>query len=231
MSALIRKRWLRRPWSAGSRGFTLVELLVALTLLGLISVVLLGGLRFGTRAWEAGDARADALGEIDAVQSMLRRQIVQAIVPRLVAPDLERDPMFVGEEGRLRLVTAVPAHLGVGGLYHVEIKFVEDIGKGRLELAWHLFRPDQPGALDDAVGDQDTLVAGRRVLLEDVDAVVFAYYDSGGPQGQGEWADTWDDADGLPDLISLKVRFADESGRLWPELVVRPRLAGDELRG
>ena len=33
-------------------GFTLIELLVALTLLGLISVVLFGGLRFGTRAWE-----------------------------------------------------------------------------------------------------------------------------------------------------------------------------------
>ena len=33
-------------------GFTLVELLVATTLLALLSVVLFGGLRFGARAWE-----------------------------------------------------------------------------------------------------------------------------------------------------------------------------------
>ena len=33
-------------------GFTLIELLVTLTLVGLISLVLFGGLRFGTRAWD-----------------------------------------------------------------------------------------------------------------------------------------------------------------------------------
>ena len=38
--------------SQGAAGFTLVELLVAMTLLGFLTVLLFGGLRFGTRAWE-----------------------------------------------------------------------------------------------------------------------------------------------------------------------------------
>ncbi len=34
-------------------GFTLVELLVAMTLLAFLSITLFGGLRFGARSWEA----------------------------------------------------------------------------------------------------------------------------------------------------------------------------------
>ena len=42
------------------RGYSLVEVLVALTLLGRISVALVTGLRFGARAWEHGDTRLAA---------------------------------------------------------------------------------------------------------------------------------------------------------------------------
>lgn len=219
-----------RPGSGA--GFTLVELLVAMTLLGLISVILVGGLRFGTRAWEVGDARAEALAKIDAVQNMMRRQIGQARIPRLVAQSADSEPSFIGEEDRLRLVTSVPAHLGVGGLYQVEIKVVEEEGKRRLDLAWHLFRPDQPDALDEAVGDQDTLVAGHRTLFENVEQATFAYFRAAGrePGAQDEWVKSLDEADGLPDLVSLKIKFAEGSGLVWPDLVVRPLFAGGDLR-
>ncbi|MGH8653245.1 MAG: prepilin-type N-terminal cleavage/methylation domain-containing protein, partial [Gammaproteobacteria bacterium] len=40
------------------RGFTLVELLLALTLTGLIMVALYSGLRVGTRASDAAETRA-----------------------------------------------------------------------------------------------------------------------------------------------------------------------------
>jgi general secretion pathway protein J len=218
--------------SRSGAGFTLVELLVAMTLLGLISVILIGGLRFGTRAWEVGDARAEALAEIDAVQNMMRRQIGQARIPRLVAQSEDSKPLFIGEEERLRLVTSVPAHLGVGGLYQVEIKVVEEEGKRRLDLAWHLFRPDDPDALDKEVGDQDTLVAGHRTLLENVEEAAFSYFRAAGrdPSEQDEWVKSLDEADGLPDLVSLKIKFVEGSGLVWPDLVVRPRFAGDDLR-
>ena len=71
----------RQPRAVGSAGagFTLIELLIALALFGLISVVLFGGLRFGTRAWEAGNAHAERLEEVQAVQALLRRHIAQAV--------------------------------------------------------------------------------------------------------------------------------------------------------
>ena len=71
----------KRSARGGASGFTLVELLVALTLFGVISVVIMGGLRFGTRVWETGNDRAEVLAEVDAVQGILRRYMAQAIVP------------------------------------------------------------------------------------------------------------------------------------------------------
>ena len=41
-----------RPPHDGEAGFTLLELLISMTLLGLLMLVVLGGLRFGARAWE-----------------------------------------------------------------------------------------------------------------------------------------------------------------------------------
>ncbi|NEX17237.1 MAG: general secretion pathway protein GspJ, partial [Halochromatium sp.] len=35
------------------RGFTLVELLIALSLIGIITLLLFSGLRLGSRSWEA----------------------------------------------------------------------------------------------------------------------------------------------------------------------------------
>ena len=41
------------------RGFTLVELLIAIGLLALMSAVLFGALGFAGRSWDAGEAKAE----------------------------------------------------------------------------------------------------------------------------------------------------------------------------
>ena len=61
-------------------GFTLVELLVATSVLALLSVVLFGGMRFGARAWEAGEASIERTGEVEAAQDLLRRTFSEIAV-------------------------------------------------------------------------------------------------------------------------------------------------------
>ncbi len=224
------------PWKRPRRGtarrhvdgFTLIELLVALTLFGLISVVVMGGLRFGTRVWETGETRAQAAAEIEAVQGILRRYLAQATVPRLLTSDTQDVALFAGVEESLRFVAITPAHVGVGGLYQVQIAKADGDGQedGSLELTWRMFRPDDPRAIEEDPGEDDTLAAGRRTLLTGVRAVTFAYFKSEGPGfGVAEWEETWEDND-LPGLIAMDVEFAPGSGRVWPVLVVQTRLSG-----
>ncbi len=210
-------------------GFTLIELLVALTLFGLISVVVMGGLRFGTRVWETGETRAQAVAEVEAVQGVLRRYLAQATVPQLYGSRTRETRLFSGEAERLRFVTVTPAHVGVGGLYQVEIAKVDGDGEedGSIQLTWRLFRPDDPRAIEEDPDEEDTLAGGRRSLLTGVKSVTFAYYKSEGPGfGASEWEESWDEADELPGLIAMDVEFSRGSGRVWPVLVVRTRLAG-----
>ena len=212
----------------GARGFTLIELLVALTLFGVISIVVMGGLRFGTRVWETGDARAQILAEVEAVQGILRRYISQAIMPRPFGRSAEESKLFIGEPDRLRLVTVAPAHIGVGGLYQVEVTRAEDeeADEGVLELKWSLFRPDDPLRIEDLEQDEDTVVGGRRKLLSGVKSIGFRYLgESTFSPDLFEWDDTWEESDLLPALISVTVEFEDGARMFWPELVVQTRLA------
>ncbi len=208
-------------------GFTLIELLVALTLLGLVSVVLFGGLRFGTRAWEVGNARAARLAEVQAVQAVLRRRIAQAVLPEDAGAESafsDSPAAFAGAEDSLRFVALVPARIGVGGFYLFELSVADDGDGARLELAWRLFRADQPGDLDQP----EPGLGGRRVLIEGIEEAKFGYYGAERAERAGakaEWRDRWDRADGLPALIALEVAFPAGDSRSWPDLVVAPRLA------
>ena len=229
MSARRRSRGGPRGGRAGRvGGFTLIELLVALTLFGVISVVLMGGLRFGTRVWEAGDARARSLAEVEAVQGILRRYISQAIVPQPFGRPVRGPKPFLGETDRLRLVTIAPAHIGVGGLYQVEIALAEDteLEVPALELKWTLYRADEPRRIEELEAEEDTIVGGRRTLLDGVESITFNYYGEQSFEfGEPDWEREWQEDEFLPQLISLKVEFAEGYERFWPELIVRTRLS------
>jgi general secretion pathway protein J len=197
-----------------SRGFTLVELLVALTLLGLISVLLFGGLRFGARAWDAGESRLAALGEVEAVQTLLRRQLAQITVPRQVRTEDGRSPMFAGSAGSLRYVAPLPARTGLGGLYVFDLD-TGGAGEG-LSLAWRVHRPDVP------LAERNQELAGERLLLPGAAAVRFSYYGRHRPEEPLAWRDDWDAASTMPLLIRVEVSFPAGDGRRWPELIVAP---------
>lgn len=216
----------RPPRAAGSAGagFTLIELLIALTLFGLISVVLFGGLRFGTRAWEAGHARAERLEEVQAVQALLRRHIAQAVVPGATggqSTGSEATTAFAGEEEALSFVALVPARIGVGGFYRFALTVADGEDGARLELLWRLFRPDDPDRLDDP----EPGLGGRRVLIDGIERARFGYYGAEGAEQIAEWRERWDAPGSLPALVALEVEFPPGDPRSWPELLVAPRLA------
>ena len=68
-----------RPEAGSEGGFTLLELLAALTVLAVLMTMMFGGLRFGARVWETGDRGLRGLAELQTASGFIRRQIAQAV--------------------------------------------------------------------------------------------------------------------------------------------------------
>lgn len=135
-----------------SRGFTLLELLVAMLLLGLLTLPLFGSLRLGARTWSTAEAGAARVERLMAGQEALRRQIAAALPRRDDAP-------FEGSARTLSFAGRLPM-AGVPGWAMVRLR----LEGGRLLLAW------QPLYPDGSRGDGD-----EAPLLDEVSDLAFAY--------------------------------------------------------
>jgi general secretion pathway protein J len=195
-----------------SAGFTLLELLIAITLLGLLLAALFGGLRLGARAWERSEERLEKSARLQVVQNFLRERLAQAY-PLTAEDQTGRLRLaFEGTGDTLRFVTLMPAYLGIG---FAELLLAVDDRTGieNLVVQWRRFE------LTPQSDDEEPQI---KVLLEDIEALEIAYY---GALARGEpilWHEQWLDIMALPQLIRLRVIFAVGDRRYWPDLIVRP---------
>ncbi len=197
-----------------ARGFTLLELLVALAVLGLLMTSTFGGLRFASRAWSKVAARSDATDDL-AARNLLRGTIAQAY-PGFVAADLtDRTVAFDGAVDGLAFLAPLPEAIaaGVGARLHF---FAAPRGEARaLFMAWHFDLP--------AAGTGEALPDQQVMLLDRVRSVRFDYYGASEESGGAAWQASWSGQQRLPELVRVHVDFADQAHPAWPDLVVGPR--------
>ncbi len=189
-------------------GFTLVELLVAMTLLGFLTVLLFGGLQFGTRAWERSRELTVDDNAIRAVQTRLMNELANAFAARADCGNGCRAAAFEGEARSVTLLSTAYAVEGDRRNVHIATAVSGD-GLG--------LRIESRGELAVAGQIQSQTVLDR---LESLD---FSYYGRAIGGRVPAWHDTWHQQRRLPDLIRVRARMADH--RLtWPDLVIAPRM-------
>ena len=91
------------------RGFTLVEVLLAISIAAAVLVVVFGGLRVGLAAWQKGEARSARLDHARGVGVLLERALDGAF-PYRFTPDQAHEPriLFDGRADRLTFATLAP---------------------------------------------------------------------------------------------------------------------------
>lgn len=213
----IRARLSRR---AASRGFTLVELVVAVALLGLIAALLFDGLRFGLRAWRSTTQVAANVADIAAAQQFMRSRL-EVLYPFEATPSAHRRAYPVdGDSARLAFSAPLPIAASAPGLHRFTLaQRKSDESKFDLVVSW---RRDWNGAADPL----DVRPAAEEVLLERIRALDIDYLERHA-SGERRWVDRWQDRATVPELIRIRVAFPDDDRREWPELLVAPRLTAD----
>jgi len=185
----------------GEAGFTLLEMLVALVVFGLLMAGVAQAMRYGMTAWSAETRRAAAPETMSAVDAALRRLIEQA------SPGT-----MTGGPDELAFTGRLPAGSGLADpLANLAILVTPADG---LELR---YTPHPAGV---RIGPKPA--PRTETLLEDVAGIHVGYLTSQ-PDGSAAWSDHWTGG-GLPVLVRIDFTF---SGPMdWPALVVAPAATG-----
>ena len=193
------------------RGFTLLEVLVAMVVLSLIVTTAFGSLRMGERSWEAAHARTTQTENLRAVAGVLQRQFSQAL-PMQWTVDKEKTLAFTGGREQLRFIGPSPQHHGATGLFEYTLAVETDNAGSRLVLYFQLHDPDIDGF-------QPQLDDRQRVLLvDDLNAAEFTYYGSPVAKDPPRWTTQWSSEDeSFPKLVRVRI---DAARGTWPDLML-----------
>ncbi len=187
---------------ATDSGFTLLEIIVAMVVLGFVVAGLSQATRFGIHAWTLETRLADRAGEMERTERVLRNLFQEAAAP--MAAD---DKPFAGEAHRVAFITRMPDQPAVSTTRRCEVALGID-DHHRLVLRW---RP-HPNAVALFPAAPPTEI----VLAENMDHLDFTYRQSAGDGGK--WLSNWTDSN-LPALVQVQI-VPQKGQRHWPVLLV-----------
>ena len=178
---------VERP-SVGDRGFTLVEMLISLSLFAAIAAMGVGLLRSSVDTQDAVQERLKAMGGINRVRALMANDLAQAVPRPTRGPSGETIPAFIGSESGFAFV-----HGGAGAFDGGPRPAVERVGYALVGNEWR--RAVQPMLDGTAMGEGDRLAG-------DVRAVAVRYRDE-----NGAWGSVWtsEPGDRLPRAVEVRL--------------------------
>jgi general secretion pathway protein J len=186
-------------------GFTLLELLVALVVLGVLMAALAQGMWFGISVWGRQTRVAAARAGLDATDRTLRN-----LLEDLQPPNAADPPTLAGTASTFAFRGRLPAAAPFASR-EADIEILVDHDHN-LVLRWlpaaHVVYLGLPPSPHTAM------------LLRGVEHIEFAYWPKS-DQGTPGWRTRWT-AHGAPALISFRVVFASGDPRHWPDIIVAP---------
>ena len=90
-------------------GFTLLEVIITLTILGFILLIIFGAFRLGLSSWERGESTREDYQKVRTVTQMISRQIKSIVPYKVKSKKAEGDYLaFEGKVHSLKFVSAFP---------------------------------------------------------------------------------------------------------------------------
>jgi general secretion pathway protein J len=189
------------------RGFTLLEIIVVLAVLGFLMVGITQGVRVGVAMWHAQGRRLDRTAELDAAQRVLRELLTA--IPRPSGD--ASDGVNSGTASSFSFIGDLPT--GLGTTRRADITLL--LQGTRLMLLWkpHLHAT----LLGPAPAPVETELVGGVAGLQ------LAYWGAGAADEPESWLSRWD-GPAPPKLIRVRVEFAEGDPRRWPDMIVAAQL-------
>lgn len=215
---MARSPAIGRPGAAGAHGFTLIEVLLAMSLLAMGLALAFAALRATHGVSARGEAIAERSERMRSVGGFLRRRLAGAlpVAHPAASGDGSRPLRFVGEPERMIFVADLPAYLGHGGPYLHELYLAGTGDRRQLQL--------QLSLLQEGSGNADGAARPPEILVDQVQLARFRYRGLDQQGRLGGWSSSWQWPDRMPLQVEIVVKPA--TGAPWPTMVVALPHAG-----
>ena len=191
-------------------GFTLIEVLIAISLMSMIALIGYGSVVFSLKQWDKGERSMHDSAELFNAMLFLRNRMTT--MKRTAYQAGNRTYVgFAGSRDSLRFIGKF-ANAPQAGLYVCVIDREGDV----LRLRYGLYHPEG--------GDFDTMpVDNNQAIVRDVRVLEYRYF--GAVEGaQPGWHETWEKMDRLPSLIKYSIRLG--NGRTLDNTIYIEAAAG-----
>ena len=179
-----------RTSTINSLGFTLLELIISITLLGIIVLITAGAMRLGFRSVDTGEKRIESLERIRASLNIIDSQI-QSAIPLTYDENGIKKYFFKGDRESLQFSTNYSIWGGQKGYVIVTYR-VESRDQGKQVLY----------ASENIVGIEDKRDAK---LFDAFDKIYFEYFYKDPTEEQGKWIEQWTDDTTIPEKVRLHI--------------------------
>jgi general secretion pathway protein J len=172
------------------KGFTLLELIISIALLGIIVLIVAGATRLGFRSVDSGEKKIESLERLRTSLSIIESQI-QSEIPLTYDEDGSRKYYFRGSRDSLQFSTNSSLLSGQRGYVLTSYTVVRgQNGKQVLYLS------------ENSVGTENKT---ETKLLEGFDEIYFEYFYKDPSEEQGAWVTEYPDDTSMPEKITLHV--------------------------
>ncbi len=197
-------------------GFTLIEVLIAMTLLSIMVVLLFSSLNICADSWEKGESKITDVNEIAVVYNFFQRHLSAA---KPLWNDLtekeERAFSFQGKTQSLQFISAFPASAGRSGLQLFSLDLLEEDNERAIKVTITPFFP---------VTEGEEWHKEEVTLIKHVSDFTLAYFGSDDGVSEGTWQDEWLDKGSQPRLVKINIKLENEI--YWPEMIIDLKVTG-----
>lgn len=203
------------------QGFTLVEMLLAMTLVSMILALAYSGLTTSTRAVDRGEALVDRSNHLRIVHGFVRQQL-SSLMPLQIPPadEIEDQPVvyFEGDDRWVHFAAVMPGHLSSGGPHEQTLFFERGSNGIELKFDHDILRRDEDWPTDS---EREPIV-----LIDGIRRGSFAYLTVDEEGFPDRWVDEWEDPQTLPLMIRVEIELDPAMRLVWPTMDIRPILEG-----
>ncbi len=192
-------------------GFTLLEVLIGMSILSIMMLLLFASLRICVQNWNAGEEKITQVSQAAVIQHFLQSKL-QATLPLDNVFLKEKQFSFQGDEEFIQFVASMPISAKRLGLQLFKMTVEKSANKEEGNYLLVDIKPFFPQSEGEIWNTEQV------VILKKIQALHFSYFGSDTMNSEPIWQNKWINKYSLPDLVKIDIELTD--GEIWPQIIV-----------